>query len=684
MTTSGRQNAPDAPRRACIPLSHKRVPTEMRAPQDHPHLLYAALVAERVDIAALRQHLLALPEEHWGEAYNRAHNVYFQRPFHDKLGVGNIMCLFSDTQLEHVYELPLYATYRAWLEPIFAAMGVHPEQVVRCLFARMPGDTLIPAHHDNGPWVSQTHRVHVPIVTFPEVEFKSGGLVETMTRFAFNEGAIVELNNAAKHSVWNPTPHRRIHLIFDYVEEPLRRRLVRTTLAPGQVCRQIRGRVELVQAVDQQAQEQARRAASRLLTAIEARVKADVGPDAAAALATACRHYFIEQIDARAFVVAVRRALRGQSDALVDEIWAQLVEMFGLVDAQSKQELEDARTERVSAPNWVIIGAQKCGTTSLYEYLSQHPDVLKGKRREPHFFDWNWDAALQHTLPEAEAAAYAKILAAYKAARASSRKGNAEETTEENGEQTADALHGQSLDSMRAKYLASLQCEEPEQAIRPPKQIGESTPSYLLYGEDVARRLRLLYPDMKLIVMLRDPVKRAYSHYQMTADPSGTAAQLKMREPVRGKSFEQLVDEDLALLEAAGVHASPLESVEGATVDAFQRYADGLSRQHGAHSYVGRGLYALQLALWLRVFPREQVLVIDLDDMKTPAGIQREANKAFEFLGVAPCEVVDTERKNTRAYAPMDDALRQRLEAFYAPFNQQLFELLGRRFAWSS
>ncbi|GLD96784.1 hypothetical protein PINS_up005467 [Pythium insidiosum] len=675
MTTRVRQNAPDAPRRACIPLSHKRVPTEMRAPQDHAHLLYAALVADHVDIAALRAHLLSLPEEQWGEAYNREHNVYFQRPFHDKLGVGNIMCLFSDTQLENVYELPLYATYRQWLEPIFAAMNVHPEQVVRCLFARMPGDTLIPAHHDNGPWVSKTHRMHVPIVTFPEVEFKSGGLVETMTRFAFNEGAIVELNNAAKHSVWNPTPHRRIHLIFDYVEEPLRRRLVRTTLTAGQVCRQIRGRVELVKAVDQQAQEQARRAASRLLTAIEARVKTDVSADAATALSTACRHYFIEQIDAKAFVTAVRRALRGQPEALVDDIWAQLVEMFGLVDAQSKRELQDARIERVFAPNWVIIGAQKCGTTSLYEYLSQHPDVLKGKRREPHFFDWNWDAALQHVLPEAEAQTYTKILSAYKAAR----KNDKEEENEDK-----DLLKGQSLDSMRAKYLASLQCEDPELVICPPKQIGESTPSYLLYGESVARRLRLLYPEMKLIVMLRDPVKRAYSHYQMTADPNGTAAQLKMREPVRGKSFEQLVDEDLALLEAAGVQPTPLESVDCATVDAFQRYADGLSRQHGAHSYIGRGLYALQLALWLRVFPRDQVLVIDLDDMKTPEGIQREANSAFEFLGVEPCEVVDTERKNTRAYDAMDDAVRQRLEAFYAPFNQQLFELLGRRFAWSS
>lgn len=133
----GRQDAPDAPRCACIPLAHKRVPTEMRAPSDHTQLLYAALVGE-VDISRLRDELLALPLTHWQERYNRKHNVYFQRPFHDKLGVENIMCVFSDTQLENVYVLPLYAQYQQHLEPIFASMGVHPNQVRVSLCTVLP------------------------------------------------------------------------------------------------------------------------------------------------------------------------------------------------------------------------------------------------------------------------------------------------------------------------------------------------------------------------------------------------------------------------------------------------------------------------------------------------------------------------------------------------------------------
>lgn len=188
---------------------------------------------------------------------------------------------------------------------------------------------------------------------------------------------------------------------------------------------------------------------------------------------------------------------------------------------------------------------------------------------------------------------------------------------------------------------------------------------------------------MKLVVMLRDPVKRAYSHFQMTADPTGTEHQLRRREAVKGKSFKQVVEEDLQLLRDAQVAAgdgSP-ESVER-LADRFQAYADALPQDHGAHSYVGRGLYALQLALWLRVFPREQVFVLDLDDMSTHEGVHLETNKVFDFLELDAFEVHDKERKNTRAYDPADPESAQRLRAFFAPFNELLFELLGRHFNW--
>ena len=46
------------------------------------------------------------------------------------------------------------------------------------------------------------------------------------------------------------------------------------------------------------------------------------------------------------------------------------------------------------APSFIILGSQKSGTTSLYEYINQHPLVVKSKRRETHFFDWRWNKEL--------------------------------------------------------------------------------------------------------------------------------------------------------------------------------------------------------------------------------------------------------------------------------------------------
>jgi len=202
---------------------HKKRPTEILCEQEPSlDIICAALRAEKVDIQELKKQVENINEERWSEQYQRDKNVALRRPFHDKLGVNKIICIFSDNHLDNVYYLPEWNNWKQLLEPIFAAAGVkHMHQVVRCLLARLPGNTLIPAHHDNGLWVAKTHRIHVPIITFPEVDFRSGIAEESMTRFAFNEGSIVELNNAAKHSVFNGADSYRVHIIFDIIESHL-------------------------------------------------------------------------------------------------------------------------------------------------------------------------------------------------------------------------------------------------------------------------------------------------------------------------------------------------------------------------------------------------------------------------------------------------------------------------------
>jgi hypothetical protein len=165
-------------------------------------------------------------------------------------------------------------------------------------------------------------------------------------------------------------------------------------------------------------------------------------------------------------------------------------------------------------------------------------------------------------------------------------------------------------------------------------------------------------------VILRDPVQRAYSHYQMTADTCGTSAQLEKRAFVAGKSFQDIIDEDLAQLQP--VLANPT------CTDTFQTYLDQLPRSHGAHAYLGRGLYALQLRIWFNLFPREQFLLLRLEDMVDRPATQTTMDRVCTFLGLKTFRLDDMAPQNARTYAPMPAHMKATLEAFYAPFNADL------------
>jgi hypothetical protein len=108
-------------------------------------------------------------------------------------------------------------------------------------------------------------------------------------------------------------------------------------------------------------------------------------------------------------------------------------------------------------PNFFIVGAPKAGTTSLYEYLKQIPGVYMSPEKEPRYFSPNYQ--------------YRRI-------------GNQE------------------------KYLQLFSASKDE------KIIGEASPSYLR-DPDAARLIHETIPDAKIVILLRDPVERAFSHYLM-------------------------------------------------------------------------------------------------------------------------------------------------------------------------
>jgi hypothetical protein len=255
-------------------------------------------------------------------------------------------------------------------------------------------------------------------------------------------------------------------------------------------------------------------------------------------------------------------------------------------------------------PDFIIIGAPKCGTTSLYQYLSGHPGVAPATKKEVRYFDeafdygTRWYRAHFPTLP-------------YRLA--------------------VEALTGRRI------------------------VVGEASPLYMGYPY-VAERVRSLLPGAKLIALLRDPVERAYSGYQMQVR--------------RGK-------EVLPVAAAIDREAEQLARA----VDRLPRRktSDSPAPKRG-RGYLARGIYADQLAAWFRLFPREQFLILSSEDFFRDTSAV--FSQVLDFLGLAPWQPARFDRYNAAKYSGLDPATRRRLVEYFAPHNERLYQLVGRDFGW--
>lgn len=98
---------------------------------------------------------------------------------------------------------------------------------------------------------------------------------------------------------------------------------------------------------------------------------------------------------------------------------------------------------------------------------------------------------------------------------------------------------------------------------------------------------------------------------------------------------------------------------------------------HGSHSYVGRGLYALQLRQWFKVFPRECFHFVLLESLTSHDQAHGELEKVFEFIGVEPSyRVPDLSKRNARTYKQIPEDTERVLREYYRPFVEDLEELL--------
>jgi sulfotransferase family protein len=259
-------------------------------------------------------------------------------------------------------------------------------------------------------------------------------------------------------------------------------------------------------------------------------------------------------------------------------------------------------------PDFLIIGAERAGTTSLYRYLAQHPQVMGVTlhRKGAHYFDTNFDKSVRW---------YRSHFPSRLAAR------------------------GRALRTGTERVVT-----------------GEACPYYVFHPL-VPERVRALLPEVRLIVMLRDPVTRAYSHY--------------LHEVARG--FEHL-----SFAEAIDAEAERLEGEEKRMRgDAHYR-----SFNHQHYSYQARGRYLEQIERWQRLFPIEQIHIIESRAFfADPDAGYREV---LRFLGLAERSLGEYPQLNARSDGRLPADARERLYESFAEPNRELEEYLGRSFSWET
>ena len=167
-----------------------------------------------VDIAALREAVLALPEAVW-DAENAAKPNRFGALDATQHIIFRFVSNFVDWRQS--YEKPLWNEWKPLLEPVLAqataAFGYEHGAFPRIMLARMGPGGVIHPHKDQNPAAKWPHKIHVPLFTNDQVVFYVNG-----TGYHLEEGQSVEVNNMGVHGVANRGETHRIHLIFEYYD----------------------------------------------------------------------------------------------------------------------------------------------------------------------------------------------------------------------------------------------------------------------------------------------------------------------------------------------------------------------------------------------------------------------------------------------------------------------------------
>lgn len=256
-------------------------------------------------------------------------------------------------------------------------------------------------------------------------------------------------------------------------------------------------------------------------------------------------------------------------------------------------------------PDFFILGVEKGGTTSLYLYLIQHPSFHSAVTKEINYFN---------------------------------------------------TYYNRGLDWYRVNFVFKWQKYFMKYFDKRDFITGEASVRYFEHPH-TPERIKKMNPNSKFIILLRNPVDRAYSQYNME---------------VRGK-YEQLSFEDAIKQEK--------DRIQG-EFEKMQKDNNYYSEKYFHYAYLDRSIYVDKLKRWMKIFPKEQFLIIQSEDfLKNTSEV---FNRTLKFLNLPQWKLKEYKQfnKSHPKEIQIEPNFRKQLVDFFKPHNEELFQFLGVNYHW--
>jgi len=241
-------------------------------------------------------------------------------------------------------------------------------------------------------------------------------------------------------------------------------------------------------------------------------------------------------------------------------------------------------------PDFLIVGAQKSGTTFLFRNICAHSQVAKPEKKEVHYFDQNYEKSIEW----------------YK--------------------------------SHFPTYL--------QMVLSKNKKTGEASP-YYLYHPKVPKRISKVIPSVNIIIVLRDPVDRAISHYW--------------------HEVKKMEVEKLSIMEALKLEEQRLQLEKSKTSGGKLNY--GFNHKH--YSYKDRGKYCKQIDRYMKSFNSSQIKILKSKDLF--GNTDRSFKEVCRFIGIESTKPNLKLKVNENKYRKNSQA-RSYLKKYFKEYNDKLNE----------